>query len=447
MQQQLSAVAVCCLAAAALIFLLILLRQRRINQRMHDRVSALERGVTVRDEELAHLVTARLPAKVQSLNGRPVEDPGPLNEHLAGIPYGRHLERTMEMFAETGDRAKTRADESAKATLKAMMRGVQSLANEQQLAISRMQMRHDDPDVLEGLLRIDHMNAQLGRRAQVSAVLCGSWPGLQRSASPLIDVVRGATSRIRDYLRVQVHSQVSEAVVSRAVEPVVLAVAELLDNAARHSQPNTPVEVNFQPGHNGMAIVIDDAGVAMNAEELKRAEHLLAGKEAADINRLGDPPQVGFAVIGVLAARYGFSVSVDSRSPYGGVRAVVFLPTVLLTRLDDRSQAAPKPPARPAAPSPPAPAPAPEEPGSDAPQAPSLTAGGLPRRRRAEIPAVDEAAGQGVAAQDQEPDSLPAPVSSREPDRRAAAGLGAWQRGTRSGRATVPPDSEGKSQA
>jgi hypothetical protein len=448
MQQQLSAVAGCCLAAAALIFLLMLLRQRRINQRMRDRIGALERGVTVRDEELAHLVTARLPAKVQSLNGRPVEVPGPLDERLADIPYGRHLERTMEMFAETGDRAKTRADESAKATLKAMMRGVQSLANEQQLAISRMQMRHDDPDVLEGLLRIDHMNAQLGRRAQVSAVLCGSWPGLQRSASPLIDVVRGATSRIRDYLRVQVHTQVSEAVVSRAVEPVVLAVAELLDNAARHSQPNTPVEVNFQPGHNGMAIVIDDAGVAMNAEELKRAERLLAGKEAVDINRLGDPPQVGFAVIGVLAARYGFSVSVDTRSPYGGVRAVVFLPAVLLTRLDDRAQAALKPAARAAVPSPPAP----EEPASgapDAPEPPSLTAGGLPRRRRAtaETPAVDGAAGQAAAAEDQESDSRPAPVSSREPDRRAAAGLGAWQRGTRSGRATVPPDSEGKSQA
>jgi hypothetical protein len=308
-----------------------------------------------------------------------------------------------------------------------------------------MEARHDDPAVLEGLLRIDHMNAQLGRRAQVSAVLCGSWPGLQRSASPLMDVVRGATSRIRDYLRVQVHSQVSDAVVSRGVEPVVLAVAELLDNAARHSQPNTPVEVNFQPGHNGMAIVIDDAGVAMNAEELKRAERLLAGQEAVDINRLGDPPQVGFAVIGVLAARYGFSVSVDTRSPYGGVRAVVFLPTALLTRLDDRPQAASKPAARAVVPSPSAP----EEPGADAPQTPSLTAGGLPRRRRAtaEARAVDEAAGQAVAAQDQEPDPLPAPASPREPDRRTAAGLGAWQRGTRSGRATVPPDSEGKSQA
>lgn len=441
MEQQLLVAAVCCLAVVTLIVVAVLVRQRRTTKRLRNRISMLESGTGVRENELAHLVTARLPALVQTLNGRPVEVPGPLNPRLGEVLYGRHLDKIVEMFSESGSRAKARADESAKATLKAMMRGVQSLANEQQLAISRMQAQHDDPDVLEGLLKIDHMNAQLGRRAQVSAVLCGSWPGLQRSASPLTDVVRGATSRIRDYLRVQVHSQVSDAVVSRAVEPVVLALAELLDNAARHSQPNTPVEVNFQPAHNGMAIVIDDAGVAMTAEELKRAERLLAGQDTVDINRLGDPPQVGFAVIGVLAARYGFNVSVDTRSPYGGVRAVVFLPTALLTRIDDRPKAAAA-----------ATAPAPQEAApetADAEQKPSLTAGGLPRRRRVSAgadPSTDEASAPVAVPQRQalRPGSVP-PGEPVRPARQTAAGLGAWQRGTRSGRATVPPDSEGKS--
>jgi hypothetical protein len=446
MEQPLLVAAVCCLAVAAFVVVVLLVRQRRVTARLRSRVSVLEKGANLRDDELSYLVTTRLPALVQSLNGRQVEVPGPRHPRLAEIPYGRHLDQVTEMFAESGGRAKARADESAKATLKAMMRGVQSLANEQQLAISRMQAQHDDPDVLEGLLKIDHMNAQLGRRAQASAVLCGSWPGLQRSASPLTDVVRGATSRIRDYLRVQVHSQVSDAVASRAVEPVVLAVAELLDNAARHSQPNTPVEVNFQPAHNGMAIVIDDAGVAMNSEELKRASRLLSGQEAVDINRLGDPPQVGFAVIGVLAARYGFSVSVDTRSPYGGVRAVLFLPTALLTRLDDRPRAVrTTPPAPEKEIVPEAVTAAPVE----APQQPSLTAGGLPRRRRA-------SGGQPPAPQPQprtaglDERSVPAPDEPDEPGRPArqtAAGLGAWQRGTQAGRATVPPDSEGKSQA
>jgi len=451
MEQQLLVVAVFCLAAATLVVVAILMRQRRITARLRSRVTVLENGNSVRDDELAHLVTARLPALVQSLNGRPVEVPGPLHPRLREVAYGRHLDQIVDMLAESGSRAKARADESAKATLKSMMRGVQSLANEQQLAISRMQAQHDDPDVLEGLLKIDHMNAQLGRRAQVSAVLCGSWPGLQRSASPLTDVVRGATSRIRDYLRVQIHSQVSDAVVSRAVEPVVLSVAELLDNAARHSQPNTPVEVNFQPAHNGMAIVIDDAGVAMNAEELKRAERLLAGQDTVDINRLGDPPQVGFAVIGVLAARYGFTVSVDTRSPYGGVRAVVFLPTALLTRLDDRPKAAVAP-ARTAPPEPtPTPAPARVETVAEEAPKPSLTAGGLPRRRRASAGANpdDAPATAPAASSEQEPPQLgpTVPAEPARPARQVAAGLGAWQRGTRSGRATVPPDSEGKPQA
>ncbi len=54
----------------------------------------------------------------------------------------------MDLFAGSAAR-RERADRSAKSTLRAMMRAVQSLANEQQLAISHMQERHDDPDVLE----------------------------------------------------------------------------------------------------------------------------------------------------------------------------------------------------------------------------------------------------------------------------------------------------------
>lgn len=441
MEQQVLAVVAGCLAVAVLAAVALLIRQRRVSVRLRGRVAVLEGGQRIRDEELAHLVNVRLPALNDTLWGRPVEVPGPLYDRLMDTKYGEHLKQITEMVGEARERAKTRAEESAKATLKSMMRGVQSLANEQQLEISRMQARHDDPDVLEGLLRIDHTNAQLGRRAQATAVLCGSWPGLQRSASSLTDVVRGATSRIRDYLRVQVNSQVNDAVVSRAVEPVVLAIAELLDNAARHSQPNTPVEVNFRPSHNGMAIIIDDAGVAMNAEELVRAERLLSGQEKVEINRLGDPPQVGFAVIGVLAARYGFKVSVDTRSPYGGVRAVVFLPSALLTQpkekegAPDAAVAEPAPAAEPTA-------------GGAGDTGTDRTAGGLPRRRRgttAADPATASVRSESVTSG--EPAALAPAAEPRPPSRKTAAGLGAWQRGTRSGRATLPSDTEGDSQA
>lgn len=489
MEQHLSAVAFALLAVVLVVFVALFVRQRKITARLRRRNAALGNATRVRDGELRHLVTTRLPALVESLYGRPVEVPGPRDRQFAAGDGEHAFQAVMEMFTDSMKRAKTRADDAAKATLKSTMRAVQSLANEQQLAISVMQERHDDPDVLEGLLRVDHMNAQLGRRAQATAVLCGSWPGQQRSASPILDVVRGATSRIRDYLRVQVHADLNVAVASRVVEPVVLAVAELLDNAARHSPPTTAVEVNFQSAHNGIAIVIDDAGVAMDAEELQRASRLLSGQESVDINRLGDPPQVGFAVVGVLAARYGFTVSVDTRSPYGGVRAVVFLPTELLTRVERKQPApagavAPAAPAAPAVPpvaAPPAPltspgarAVTPESGGATAdppgagvlrptrPAAPDerpVTAGGLPKRRRvtAASPRNGRPAPPGewagpadrtlVTGPAQAGWPAPADAPSSRSARDIAAGMGAWQRGTRSGRATVSPegtDSEGE---
>ncbi|TDB76991.1 ATP-binding protein, partial [Actinomadura sp. KC216] len=332
MQTFLLATAFVIVAGAGVAAAMLLVRERREAAELRTRNAALARGVDLRERELRHLVDVRLPELMESLTNPDMDVAGPLYDLTREAPaYDKALHTVMELFAGAAEGVRERSDQSAKATLRAMMRTVQSLANEQQLAISAMQERHDDPDVLEGLLRIDHMNAQLGRRAQATAVLCGSWPGQQRSASSLSDVVRGATSRIRDYLRVNLEGTIGGAVTSRAVEPVVLTLAELLDNAARHSRPDTTVEVNFRSTHNGVAIMIDDAGVAMDAEELQRAAELLSGETSVDVHRLGDPPQIGFAVAGVLAARYGFRVSVDSRSPYGGVRAVVFLPSALLT--------------------------------------------------------------------------------------------------------------------
>ncbi|MER6141572.1 ATP-binding protein [Streptomyces sparsogenes] len=496
-----------CLAVVVLVVFVLLMRQRTITAGVRRRNATLEDSLKARDEELQHLVEVRLPVIADALS-QPSPLPGLRDERLAGTAFAQSLHGVVELFTRAVDKAQARADASAKAALKASMRAIQGLANEQQLSISQMQERHDNPDVLRDLLEIDHANSQFGRRAQAIAVLCGSWPGRQRVASSLTDVVRGAKSRIRDYRRVQVHALVDVAVVSRAVEPVVLAVAELLDNAARHSQPNTNVEVSLQPVHNGACIVIDDAGVGMDGQEVQRAAALLSGERPVDVVRLGDPPQFGFAVIGLLAARYGFSVSVDTRSPYGGVRAVLFLPTELLTHVDaeepggraavgqepqqsglhtlpslptrktrarrsepaaeqaafqqagyqqaiPHQQAAPyqQAPHQQAAPQPAAPAPAPQAP--SAPAHPSAieeasrtygsTAGGLPKRRRRQ-PVAQSADDWTRAAP--EPDTGSHRVRSAE---ETAHRMGAFARGTRSGRAgnqdAAPQTEEGNRQA
>lgn len=321
--------------------------------------------------------------------------------------------------------ARNHAEEVMKGALKSAMRTLQGLASEQQVAIFAAEKKFGDQEILQDLLEIDHMNAQFGRRAQSIAVLCDGWLGRQRTNASVHDVIRSAKGRIRHYTRVKILSQTNYAVVSRVVEPVALVLAELLDNATSYSAPDAPIDISIRAVPQGVCIIIDDAGVSMNDEERARAAELLSGERQVGVTQLGSPPQFGFPVIGVLAARYGFKVSIDSASPYGGVRAVVLLPEELLTSMPESQEgpvseepvprltvARPEPvPSRHAAPA------------ADEDVVPELggrTPNGLPRRYRKRAVFSPPAGG-----------AEPAPG---RPSEEIASIMGAFQRGTAAGR-------------
>ncbi|MFE7390752.1 ATP-binding protein [Streptomyces sp. NPDC057582] len=335
----------------------------------------------------------------------------------------QHYSALEDHYAESVQEAKERAEEDTKTALKSAMRTLQGLASEQQLAITKLQEKYGELQILQDLLDIDHMNSQFARRAQSIAVLCDGWLGRQRAAASLYDVVRSAKGRIRHFTRVEIRTQSNFAIVSRAVEPVALTLAELLDNATSYSAPETTIEINIRAVPKGVCIVVDDAGVGMNEEEKSRAAKLLSSERSPGVSGLGNPPQFGFTVIGVLAARYGFSVSVDSASPYGGVRAVVLLPDDLLTSMpepDIKPEAKENPPVGESSPMPP------EEDSTDS----STTFGGLPKRRRrgatiSIVPTADS--GESLARSTEQ----------------IASVMGAFQRGTQSGRRTNSASSEG----
>ncbi|MER7705326.1 ATP-binding protein [Kitasatospora sp. NPDC097605] len=207
------------------------------------------------------------------------------------------------------------------------------MAHDQQALLDEMERTHDDPALLEGLLKADHAAAQQARLAQTLAVLCGAragrhWP----EPVSLEDVVRGAQSRILPFQRVMIRSRIETAVVGAAAEALIHAVAELLDNATRYSPPSTQVFVTLMPVHNGAVIEIDDGGVGMPEQAVEKASAALAGGSTVEISRLGEVPQLGLAAVGRLAEQYGFRVTLSSApSPYGGVRVVVMLPNALLT--------------------------------------------------------------------------------------------------------------------
>ncbi|ORT61746.1 ATP-binding protein [Streptomyces sp. CB03238] len=223
--------------------------------------------------------------------------------------------------------------ESAQRAFVNIARRVQAIVHQQAQELRDMEDRHGrSPSVFGDLLRLDHGTALIGRLADSIAVLGGARPGRQWSrAVPLYSVLRGAMSRIIDYQRVELHSVSEVAVVGPAVEPLIHALAELLDNATRYSPPQTKVHLTAVDVNAGIAIEIEDGGVSMSEEARGRAERMLRqAQQGIDLNDLGETPRLGLAVVGRLSQAYNFQVSLRS-SAYGGVRAVLVVPQDLIT--------------------------------------------------------------------------------------------------------------------
>ncbi|MFJ8751576.1 ATP-binding protein [Streptomyces sp. NPDC102441] len=421
-------------------------------------------------EEIRQLARKRIPAAATALSHRAAPVPG-LRE-AAGIEgdAARLLTEAVQAARTAVLEERGRVDAAARSAMRGTSAKIQSLLNQSQHLLHELQHEYDDPRILQ----LDFRNELALRRTQATAVLCDAWPGLARQNSSLVEVVLGAQSRVPGYERIKVANHLRQerlALVARAAEPLAIALAELLANATAYSHPDTEVPVTVQQtAGRGALILVDDAGIGMDDDALKRARALLSGPSEVLLTELGDPPQTGFAVVGRLIARYGFSCHIES-SPYGGMRTMLRIPAHLLTVIDDDrtlSVLAPKPvharaepaespepataagpaaapaPATSAVPGPvaespepvtvPVPVPAEPAPAEPAPVAEEAArpAADLPTRRRRSR----RTASPGASTVRQQPEAAPA---LRTPEQAGAAWT-ALQEGTRSGReAPAPP--------
>ncbi|TDC57789.1 sensor histidine kinase [Actinomadura sp. KC345] len=202
----------------------------------------------------------------------------------------------------------------------------QSLLHRQLAMLDALESRAE-PDDLEDLFRIDHLTTRMRRHAESLIILSGATPGRGwRHPVRFADVLRAAVSEIEDYTRVTVLTESEDGLVGPAVTDVIHLLAELLDNAATFSPPNTEVRLMAERVGVGFAIEVEDRGLGVKAERLDEANRRLA--EPPDYD-LVDTDQLGLFVVARLAARHDVTVSLQ-RSPYGGVTAIVLLPHELV---------------------------------------------------------------------------------------------------------------------
>jgi signal transduction histidine kinase len=272
---------------------------------------------------LETLVEHQLPAVVNGAVAPPVPDLSgdEVSGHLVG-QAAMHLGRLREDHLARQD--------AVAAAVVSLGRKVQASAHRIQEEAARMVVHHPtDPDVLHSSMRVDHAAAQQARNAQTLAALCGEWPGQQwHDALPIGDVVRGAAGRITAYQRVEVSGDPAVAVSARVVEPLIHLVAELLANATQSSPPTTQVLVTLRQVQRGAVIEIDDGGVGLDDKRLEQIREIASGRRPVGISDLGEIPQTGLPVVGAYVRRHGFRVDI-TESVYGGLRAIVLVPTEL----------------------------------------------------------------------------------------------------------------------
>ncbi|NUU24840.1 MAG: sensor histidine kinase, partial [Streptomycetaceae bacterium] len=297
--------------------------------------ASLSRRLAAQEDALLRLTDELLPKTIQRLKqGESAREiVHELDDAPDVTPEFAAAQRTVLRSVAEAVEAEEGLRDSAQRAFVNIARRVQAIVHQQATDLREMEERHGaSPEVFGDLLHLDHGTALIGRLADSIAVLGGARPGRQwQNNVALYSVLRGAVSRITDYPRVELMAVTEVAVVGASVEPLIHALAELLDNATRYSPPKTMVRVSASEVQTGVAVEIEDGGIGLADEARRRVERLLEEASAGlDLADLGESPRLGLAVVGRLAQLHGFRVSLRP-SAYGGVRAILVVPKELLT--------------------------------------------------------------------------------------------------------------------
>jgi signal transduction histidine kinase len=215
----------------------------------------------------------------------------------------------------------------------------QSLLHRQLAMLDSMERRTSEPGALADLFRLDHLTTRMRRHAEGLIILSGAVPGRGwRDPVPVVDILRAAVAEVEDYVRVDVTSESDDLVAGSAVGDVIHLIAELVENAAAFSPPNTRIDVRAERVGTGLVAEVEDRGLGLSPDELDDINARLASPAEFD---LAHSEQLGLFVVSRLAARRAIRVSLR-RSVYGGTLAVVLMPFGVVVRQEEADRAAPR---------------------------------------------------------------------------------------------------------
>lgn len=213
----------------------------------------------------------------------------------------------------------------------------QVVVHRQLALLDRAERDEGNADQLELLFQLDHLATRTRRNAENLIILGGEQPGRRwRNPVALLELVRGAIAESMDYTRIQTKQMPEVRIASHAVADVIHLLAELMDNATAFSPPEAQVIVSGVVVGRGVAVEVIDQGLGMSEAELAERNAMLADPPEFSVATLSGSSRLGLFVVAKLASRHNISVRL-AESVYGGVRAVVLIPSALAEAADQSS--------------------------------------------------------------------------------------------------------------
>ncbi|MFY1689589.1 nitrate- and nitrite sensing domain-containing protein [Plantactinospora sp. WMMB782] len=288
--------------------------------------------------DAAAMVDERLPAVMERLRHHEKVDSRAELSIGEGRDYGndeigdlaRVINRSMAAAAAAAvDEAKTR--QAGLLMLRGIARRPQLPLQSSLQSLEKAQNGADEKQ-LKLLFDATHQITQGRRFFENLIILAGDQVG--RRFSKPVSVSRALLAAIAEskhYQRITLRGAPDLAIAGHAVTETIHLLAELLDNALTFSPPTTTVWVTCSEVKHGIAVEIEDGGVGMSAENLERANALLATAPTPDVTDLRDGKQIGLNVVAELAKRSGIRVTLRP-SAYGGTLAIVLIPERVIAR-------------------------------------------------------------------------------------------------------------------
>jgi signal transduction histidine kinase len=369
--------------AVVVLFAAVLFAVRTSRRLRRLRAAAL----AVARSELPHAINAVITGRPEPSTDGPSATSVTLNLAVSHDEVGQVAEAFSTVHHTAlrlaAEQAEMRVDVARMA--ETLARRIRTLITRQLRLLDEFERDETDPDVLARLFVLDHIAARLRRNGENLLVLAGGEPGRGvTSAVPLAVVATAAASEIEDFKRVRV-STGPLAVAAPAVGDLVHLLAELLENAAVCSPPETAVRVEAQVTGNGVLLQVNDEGIGIAPNRLDELNQRLLRPGTLTSAAAGT---MGLNVVAHLAKRHDIQVRLASAGTGHGVTAYVELPHATLAPYDVAMLAGP----------------------ADALESglrPALRGRGGPlrpgQRRAASAPIGDRSVGTGRAAGDPQP--------------------------------------------